>query len=160
MRAKPRGRPGPRHGRWRERAAQAGRKVWALLPAGLRGYLRDCGQAAAQQIQVNLSCPNCGRPVISARERILQGPFFSGVCPDCATGYESNPALLIPEALPGVLAWSSLERVLMAVPFLPLLVQNIISLFVLFPLCAFVSYCLVGTLALLLFPLAEDKKRR
>ena len=43
---------------------------------------------------------------------------------------------------------------------LPLLVQNIISLFVLFPLCAFVSYCLVGTLALLLFPLAEDKKRR
>ena len=140
---------------WCRRLAPAtARGIQRRLPPGLREYVRDCGHEAAELVRGNLSCPRCGRQVISARERILGGLSLCGVCPNCGAAYHgSRGAMVMTMPLVFLLAWV-LEPILAPLSFLPEPLLSAAALLLLVLLLA-LSICAAGALSMLLFPLRE-----
>ena len=134
-----------------------GKRMGAHLPPRLRAYVRHCGAEAMKQVHANLSCPNCGKQVVSARKRILHGLFLSGTCPYCATGYKGGLIAPISSAAIGIFVYLNLAVFVETIPFLPQIVLDMISLFVVLPLCLLISYCVVGALGILVSPLKETE---
>ena len=145
----------PKHNAAAAALSDMGRRLGAHLPSRLREYMRSCGEEAMKQVQANLSCPNCGKQVVSARKRILYGLFLSGTCPYCETGYKGGLIAPMISAVIGMSIYLDLGMFVETIPFLPQLLLNIISLFVVLPLCLFIPSCIIGAIGILIFPLRE-----
>lgn len=145
----------PKHSVFAAVLSNIGRRVEGHLPPSLREYIQSCSEAAIKQVQANLSCPNCGKQVVSAQKRILRGFFLSGTCPYCETGYRGGLIAPVISGVIGMSVYQELGMFVETIPFLPQILLNIISLFVVLPLCLFIPFIIVGALALLLSPLNE-----
>lgn len=137
-----------------------GRRIEAHLPPGLREYSQTYSEAAMKRVRANLSCPNCGRRVVSAERRILRGCFLSGTCPYCETGYRGGRIAPIISAVIGISVYMDLDIVIKKIPFLPQILLDVISSVVLFPICLFIPFVIFGALTLLLSPLHEVEQEK
>lgn len=145
----------PKHSVFAAALTNIGKRIKAHLPPRLQEYIQTCSEAAMEQVQANLSCPNCGKQVVSAKKRILRGFFLSGTCPYCETAYRGGLIAPIISGVVGMSVYLDLGMFVETIPFLPQIFCYIISLFVVLPLCLFVPFILIGALALLISPLRE-----
>lgn len=131
------------------------KRIGTLFSPQLQEYISGCCEEAKKQVQANLSCPNCGKQVLSARKRILHGPFHTETCPYCKTRYREGLIAPTISAAIGIFVYMNVAVFVEGIKFLPQIVADIISLGVVLPLCLFIPYCTIGALGLLVSPLKE-----